>query len=65
MDEPVISFETILDHKRNRRGQLEYLVKYSDRPIDEAQWIKEAHFTTTELIEEYWQTHSADEKVLN
>jgi hypothetical protein len=55
-DETLVVFEKIIEHKSNRRGQLEYLVKYVDKPLDEASWVKESHFTSTDLIEEYWST---------
>jgi hypothetical protein len=56
-DETLVVFEKIIENKSNRRGQLEYLVKYVDKPLDEASCVKESHFTSTDLIEEYWSTH--------
>ena len=63
-EDSVILFEKILEHKSNRRGQFEYLVKYCNKPVEEASWIKENHFTATDLIEEYWASHKPEELVL-
>ena len=54
-------FETILEHRIKRGGRMEYLVKYANKSIAEATWVKEAHFTTTDLIEAYWEHTSAPE----
>jgi hypothetical protein len=54
-------FDKIIEHKSNSRGQLEYLVKYDDKPLDEASWVKESHFTSTDLIEEYWSTQKNED----
>jgi hypothetical protein len=54
-------FEKIIEYKSNQRGQLEYLVKYVDKPLDEASWVKESHFTSTDLIEEYWSTQKNED----
>ncbi len=62
-DETLVVIEKTIEHKSNRRGQLEYLVKYVDKPLDEAYRLKESHFTLTDLIEEYWSTQK-NENVL-
>ena len=64
LEDTIISMEKILDHKRTRRGQLEYLVQYSGKPIEDAQWIKEAHFTTTDIIEDYWHKQTSDKSMV-
>ena len=40
---------------------MEYLVKYANKSIADATWVKEAHFTTTDLIETYWENTSSPE----
>ena len=54
-------FETILEHRIKRGGRMEYLVKYANKSIVDATWVKEAHFTTTDLIETYWENTSSPE----
>jgi hypothetical protein len=39
-DETLVVFEKILEHKSNSRGQLEFLVKYVDKPLDEASLLQ-------------------------
>jgi hypothetical protein len=60
-DETLVVFEKIKEHKSNRRGQLEYLVKYVEIPLDEASWVKESQISSTDLIEEYWLTQKNED----
>ena len=40
---------------------MEYQVKYANKSIADATWVKEALFTTTDLIETYWESTSSPE----
>jgi hypothetical protein len=31
------------------------------KPLDEASWVKESHFTSNDLIEEYWSTQKNED----
>ena len=62
---PVVAFEKILEHQVTRTGTMEYLVQYTGKSINDANWVKESHFTTTDLIETYWESHSDQRKIVS
>ena len=59
----VVIFEEILEHRVKRGGRMEYLVKYVNKSVAEATWVKEAHFTATDLIESYWEKTGAPAEI--
>ena len=50
-----VEVEKILDH-RMRKGRIEYFVKWANQDDEENSWEPEAHFDTTECIEDYWNS---------
>ena len=46
----IVEVEKILE-RRKRRGHLEYLVQYKDKPESQNEWLHPSEFNSTELIE--------------
>lgn len=61
----IFEVEKVLAHRQNRKGKLQFLLKWKGFPSSENTWEKEDNLNCRDLIEEYWQSVATQEVALH